>query len=256
MSSEGFDRAAEELAELVRAAVARAVGGEERVAIAFSGGLDSSVVAKCASAEAQVVACTAHADGSGDSVRARRAADALGVDLVTTRLTPEAVARELSGMSLPFEATLMDRSLWCLYSVVSQAARDEGARVILLGQLADELFGGYAKYSSAMAVGGTDAARALMDSDLKGYASRGRVRDVNACSRWIDPRFPYEELAGHAATIPMAYKLKDGMRKAVLRRAALKLGVPEEIAGEPKKAAQYSSGVQKLVANAPFNGPL
>ncbi|MDG6954605.1 MAG: asparagine synthase C-terminal domain-containing protein [Nitrososphaerota archaeon] len=243
------------MAGRVRTAVATSVGGETKVAVAFSGGLDSSVVAKCAAANARVVACTAHADGAGDSIRARRAADALGVELVVTRLTPETVAREIAWVNLPFEATLMDRSLWCLYSIVSQSAREAGVRVILLGQLADELFGGYAKYSAAMGDRGADAASSMMEADLKEYFRRGRVRDVKACSRWIEPRLPFEQLVGYAATIPMSLKLGDGLRKAVLRRAAMELGVPEAIALEPKKAAQYSSGIQKLVANAPFNSP-
>jgi asparagine synthase (glutamine-hydrolysing) len=232
--------------------VRRSVAGEEKVAVAFSGGVDSSVVARCAAAETRLVACTAHVDGAGDSLRARKAADALGVELVTTRLTPETVERELARLDLPFETTLMDRSLWCLYSIVSRSASDAGARVILLGQLADELFGGYAKYSAAMVEWGADAAAAMMKADLKGYFSRGRVRDIRACSRWVEPRLPFEQLVGYAATIPTSFKLTDGVRKAVLRRAAAELGVPEWIACEPKKAAQYSSGVQKLVAKAPF----
>ncbi len=209
-------------------------------------------MARCAAAETRLVACTAHVDGAGDSLRARKAADALGVELVTTRLTPETVERELARLDLPFETTLMDRSLWCLYSIVSRSASDAGARVILLGQLADELFGGYAKYSAAMVEWGADAAAAMMKADLKGYFSRGRVRDIRACSRWVEPRLPFEQLVGYAATIPTSFKLTDGVRKAVLRRAAAELGVPEWIACEPKKAAQYSSGVQKLVAKAPF----
>ncbi|MCL4356122.1 MAG: asparagine synthase [Nitrososphaerota archaeon] len=231
------------------------VGGEEKVAVAFSGGLDSSVVATCAAADAQVIACTAYADGAGDSARARRAADALGVELVVTRLTPETVAREIAGIDLPFEATLMDRSLWCLYSIVSQSAREAGARLILLGQLADELFGGYAKYYAAMGGRGADVVASMMEADVEEYFRRGRIRDMKACSRWVEPRLPFEQLVGYAATIPMSLKMRDGVRKAVLRRAAVELGVPETIAWEPKKAAQYSSGVQKLVANAPFNSP-
>jgi asparagine synthase (glutamine-hydrolysing) len=45
----------------------------------------------------------------------------------------------------------------------------------------------------------------------------------------------------------VSFKIRDGLRKAVLRRAAAILGVPEEQVGAAKKAAQYSSGVQKLL---------
>ncbi|MFQ6135284.1 MAG: asparagine synthase, partial [Nitrososphaerales archaeon] len=37
-------------------------------------------------------------------------------------------------------------------------------------------------------------------------------------------------------------------RKIILREAALKAGVPEKIVFKPKKALQYSSDLQKLVA--------
>ena len=235
--------------------MAEAVGSERRVAVAFSGGVDSSILARCAMSSTSVVCVAGFAEGARDSERARVAAGSLGVELATVELTAAKVAGELGSIDLPFQPTLMDRSLWCLYSLVSQKARDEGARVILLGQMADELFGGYAKYAIALKKKGGAAAESMMSADAGDYAGRGRVRDVRACSRWAEPRFPYEGLAPFAGGVPLAYKISGGARKAVLRRAAVILGVPEGVAGFPKKAAQYSSGVQKLVARAPFNAP-
>lgn len=231
-----------------------AVAGEARVAVAFSGGLDSTIVAKCAMREVEVVACTGFSAGSGDATRAKEAAAALGLGLVETRLTPVNVAEGLAGMDLPFQPTLMDKSLWVLYSLVARSARDSGARVMLLGQLADELFGGYAKYAEAMRVQGAEAARTMMDMDVREYAGRGRLRDVAACGRWVEPRFPFEgrQVMELATSMPVSFKMRDGVRKAVLRRAAAALGIPEGLAGTAKKAAQYSSGVQKLVAGSHF----
>ena len=243
-----------EVARALERSVAASVKGEERVAVAFSGGLDSSIVARCASTKAKVVACTAYSEGSADRKRATDAAAALGVELVAVELTRENVGQALSGIDLPFTPTLMDRSLWCLYNVVARSAHESGAEVMLLGQLADELFGGYAKYVEAAKVGGGDAAASMMNSDLQDYAQRGRVRDLRACAPWVEPRFPFEakEVAGLAGALPVSFKMRDGVRKAVLRRAASILGVPDAQAGAPKKAAQYSSGVQKLVADSRF----
>ena len=125
---------------------------------------------------------------------------------------------------------------------------------MLLGQLADEMFGGYAKYAEALKLKGEGAAESMMDRDLAEYSSRGRIRDVVACGGLVEPRFPFEakELREFAASLPLSFKIRDGERKAVLRRAAIVLGVPEMVAGAPKKAAQYSSGVQKLVASSRF----
>jgi asparagine synthase (glutamine-hydrolysing) len=235
-------------------AVARSVAGENVVAVAFSGGVDSAVIAACARRRARVLACTGYSARSGDGERSRAAASGLGLEIVPVRLTEEDVVRELARMSLPFEPTLMDKSLWSLYSAVAQAASGAGARVLLLGQLADELFGGYAKYARALAARGPGAAESMMEADFEEYRFRGRARDVGACSRWVEPRLPFEdaEVVEFAGTVPLAYKVTASDRKAILRRAAVMLGVPEEVAGAAKKAAQYSSGVQKLVAGSRF----
>ena len=234
--------------------MAAATAGESKVAVAFSGGLDSSVLTACAVKRVEVVACTAFSQGSRDQVKAREAASALGVELVATELRKENVSEALRTLELPFAPTLMDRSLWCLYRIVSRSAHEAGVRVMLLGQLADELFGGYAKYAEALRTGGGEAASSMMESDVQEYAGRGRVRDVGACGSWVEPRFPFEakDLADFASSLPVSVKLRDGVRKAVLKRAATMLGVPETLAAAGKKAAQYSSGVQKLVAGSPF----
>ena len=228
--------------------------GEKKVAVAYSGGLDSSVIAMSAAKHAGVIACTAYARGSGDARRAKEAAEAMGLPIIISELTKEKVQAALAAIDLPFTPTLMDRSLWCLYRVVSETARRSGAKVMLLGQLADEMFGGYAKYAEALRMQGGGAAESMMDADLREFSSRGGVRDAAACEGQVVPRFPFgaKELQAFAASLPVSFKIREGERKAVLRRAAVILGVPEKVAGAPKRAAQYSSGVQKLVVGSRF----
>jgi asparagine synthase (glutamine-hydrolysing) len=228
--------------------VARIVEGRSRVAVAFSGGLDSSIIASSAKRRTGVVACSAFTEGAFDSRNASRGAAILGIELIATRLTREVIASELKKMDLPFQTSLMDRSLWCLYSIVSKSAAGGGAEVIMLGQLADELFGGYAKYQAALMDVGEEAAAAIMDQDVKEYQARGMARDMNACSRWLESRFPFaeKEVVNLGKSIPVSFKIRRGVRKAVLREAAVVLGVPGELVNVPKKAAQYSSGIQRL----------
>jgi asparagine synthase (glutamine-hydrolysing) len=230
------------------------VEGERTVAVAFSGGVDSSVLVVCARRRARVVACTAFSGGARDEEASVEGAKRLGVEHATARLTGEVVARELARMELPFQPTPMDMGLWCLYSSVAQVAAGAGARVMLLGQLADELFGGYAKYARALQSSGPDAAKGMMRTDFADYWARGRSRDVGACAGWVEPRLPYgePEVAAFAEAIPLSYKITSATRKAVLRRAGVILGLPEDMAGAAKKAAQYSSGVQRLVDGARF----
>jgi asparagine synthase (glutamine-hydrolysing) len=119
----------------------------------------------------------------------------------------------------------------------------------MLGQLADELFGGYAKYERKLLEDGRDSAAKLMIDDVAGCGARGFVRDEAACSRWLEPRFPFADarVAGFGLRLPVELKIRRGVRKAVLREAALRLGVPGELVNKPKKAAQYSSGIMKIL---------
>jgi len=89
----------------------------------------------------------------------------------------------------------------------------------------------------------------MMRDDVRGCADRGFLRDEAACSASCEVRFPYadEDIASFAAGLPLDYKIRDGERKAVLRAAALELGLPEELASAPKKAAQFSSGAARLL---------
>jgi asparagine synthase (glutamine-hydrolysing) len=231
------------------------VAGTGKVAVAYSGGLDSSVLVLCARRRTEVVACSAFAGGALDERNSRRGAEELGVGLATTRLTGEMVAGEAERVALPFPASLMDRSLWCLYSAVARSASEQGAGTLILGQLADELFGGYAKYETALRETGEGAAESMMRRDLAEYVARGRVRDVAACSPWAKAVLPFEapRIVELGLSLPVSYKIREGVRKAVLRRAAVIMGLPEGLASVPKKAAQYSSGIQKIVVGARSN---
>ncbi len=243
-----FEGAAEELAKRVAESVEECVRGRSRVAVAFSGGVDSSVIAVCAKRLTDAFACSASVPGSFDAGRAASAAREIGLEIVEARVTADDARSAFRDLELPFEPTPMDRELWCLYRLASERAKRAGAEAILLGQLSDELFGGYAKYERALGLGEAEVAE-MMSADVAAFYARGMLRDVSACERWLAPRFPFasERVVELGASIPVGYKVREGVRKAVLRRAAVVLGVPEKLAAAPKKAAQYSSGIQKLV---------
>jgi asparagine synthase (glutamine-hydrolysing) len=244
-----FEEAGSQLASLFEKAVEERVAGKKRVAVAFSGGLDSSLLAVCATKCSKVLACSVYAHGSRDSVGAPAAADLVGAEPLLTEVDRRMVRDELSAIDLPFRTSPMDRSLWCIYSIASRIAAEAGAEVVLLGQLADELFGGYVKYERALAMEGEFAAACLMQEDVDSCGRRGFLRDEAACSRWIEPRFPFADrrVLEFGLRLPVAFKIRRGVRKAVLREAAVHVGVPEELCGVPKKAAQYSSGILKMM---------
>ena len=242
------DEAAQRLAELLTASVRRRVAGTRKVAVSFSGGLDSSLVALLASKEVEVVLCSAFAGGSRDESQTKAAADAMGLELVVKEISREEVAEELRTIDLPFQPGPMDMALWSLYSTTSRMADEQGAGRILLGQLADELFGGYMKYALTARRSPAEAER-MMRADVAACGTGAFIRDEEACARFIEARFPFadESVASFALGLPIDMKISHGERKVVLKRAASLLGLPEALVEAPKKAAQYSSGISKLV---------
>ena len=245
-----FEEAARRLASLLEESVRRRVQGQERVAVSFSGGLDSSLLALIAAKHTEVVLCSAFAPGARDERQSDRAASLLGLRLETALLDEKTLAKVSREAELPpGEATLMDKALWCIYSTTSKLAEGRKARMMLLGQLADELFGGYMKYALKAKEEGAEAAERMMGEDVRGCADRGFLRDEAACAASCEVRFPYADagIASFASGLPLDYKIRGGERKAILRQAALELGLPEELAAAPKKAAQFSSGAAKLL---------
>jgi hypothetical protein len=244
-----FEDAGRELASLVADSVRRRVGGQRRVAVSFSGGLDSSLIAMLAARYTEVVLCSAYAEGSLDERQTERAAALLGLHLERATIDEGSLMGTRVDIPPGEVATPMDRALSCIYSTTSRLASERGARMILLGQLADELFGGYRKYSVTAEDEGPTAAERLMAHDVRACADKGFLRDEAACAPWAEVRFPYAdmEIAGFASRLPFDYKVREGERKAVLRAAALELGLPSELVAAPKKAAQFSSGAAKLL---------
>jgi asparagine synthase (glutamine-hydrolysing) len=244
-----FDVCAAELAQLIDSSVRERVKGRKRVAVSFSGGLDSSIIAYCASKYADVIGCSVYSARAFDEQNAPSAAELLDMELACEKVNAEAVKRELSALDLPFQPTPMDKSLWCIYSIAARSAAGLGADVILLGQLADELFGGYMKYQRAAEAQGPETAKRMMERDILEAGRRGFIRDEIACCRSIEPRFPFADarILQLGLSTPVDFKIRSGTRKALLREAAKVLGLPEELAIGPKKAAQYSSGLLKLV---------
>lgn len=244
-----YEEAVKSLSNAILQAVEERVKGKRRIAVAFSGGLDSSTIAYCAKSFTDVVLVSGYLRGARDQNTASRAADMLDLPFLPVELSKDELMNELRNIDLPFRPSKMDLSLWCLYTSVSRVSSEMGAETILLGQLADELFGGYMKYLVAL---NQDKVKAegMMLKDLIESSERAFIRDEIACSRWIEPLFPFsdERIVSLAVSLPIEFKISGNRRKAILRDAARQIGLPFELVEAPKKAAQYSSGIAKLVS--------
>ena len=218
----------------------------KRVGIAFSGGLDSGLVAALASRYAESVTCyTCGTSNAFDVVAAKDASERLGLPWMHVRITKgivESTLREMiSGTRTTDPFTLSyELQLFCV-------CREADEEIILTGQGSDEFFGGCAKFVDTSAE----------DCDKLAAASVERLMTVSIpCEERIGEYFgktlcyPYLEKdvldeIGSLDRDDLRPKDMDS-RKIVLKTIARGFGF-DFLAERKKKSSQYGSGTTDLV---------
>ena len=149
------------------------------------------------------------------------------------------------------ETNLMKIGVGMTIKLTSLLASKDNQKVILSGQGADELFCGYNRYKNKY-----DAPSELLEEliyDLNNMYHVNLERDDKATmSNSMELRVPFldKNVIETATKIPIKYMLHsndDKVRKHILREVAYEMGVPEYIAFRPKKAAQYGTGIDKII---------
>jgi asparagine synthase (glutamine-hydrolysing) len=225
-------------------------------AIAFSGGLDSSLIAAlCPEAELYSVGMA----GSHDIIQTKKAAHLLGLDdkLHLHELTMLEVESAIPDVIRAVEsADPLKVSIALPLFFASKDARNDGIRVMLTGQGADELFAGYRRYEFMP----SPELESALKHDLDNIAENNLERDdAVTMANSVELRVPYldREVIELALRIVPELKVHGGVRKSILRLCAGKI-LPDELAYKEKKAAQYSSGIysaiEKLARKNGFKG--
>ncbi len=247
-----MDQAAGRLSSLLRTSVRKITRGTERIGVAFSGGLDSSLTALMAKPHRpEIKLFSIGLEGSVELTGVERCARMLDLPIEIephNRDELEGYVRRLTW--LIEESNLMKVSIAIPLYWAAQLASKSGIKILLCGQGSDELYGGYYKYSKVLDSNGRAALRAaLRSSVLKSYEVNFE-RDDQTCSPFnIELRTPFAnvDVIEFSLAIPSELKVRKGndiMRKWVLRNLAKRLGLPEELAWRRKKAIQHGSGVE------------
>ena len=134
-------------------------------------------------------------------------------------------------------------------SRVDSAPYTTGARVLLSGLGADELFAGYTRHATAYRRGGYASLIAELQLDWSRIGRRNLGRDDRVISHWgREVRYPYldEALSKWVLDLPVWEKCGFGAEaevdpaKLLLRLAATKLGL-KQVANEKKRAIQFGA---------------
>jgi len=255
-SDKDVDESAEEIKKIFLKAVEKRIP-EGDVGLLFSGGLDSTLVAAALQELGKdFTAYTAgiqHGNVSAprDYEKAQEVADEMGFKLERYEASLEEVEDFLPelvdwlsttnvvklGVALPFHFSL------------NQSGSEQ---VVFTGFGSEQLYAGYARQQGYL--------NKECLSDLRGVFHEDLYRDnVVSFRNGRELRVPFldEDLIEHALTIPVDMKRTEEYKKYVLRKAAEKLGVPEDVAWRKKVAAQYGSNFDKaldtLTKNSKFS---
>lgn len=238
------EKMVEELEEALRNAIQKR--RYEPVGLLFSGGIDSTILAKLA-IEYYRDPCfiTVGLRDSVDIKRAKKVSKLLGFDLEIVEIDKEEVLDLFrTVITIIDEPNVMKGMIGVPIYAAMKRAKEIGLRVVLVGQGADELFGGYAKYLRAK-----NLEQVLLD-DLKSIHEKNLERDDHcAMANSIEIRVPYldKNVIKVALRIPSDYKVRSGIRKWILRMLGKKLNLPKEVIMGEKKAIQYGSGVANIL---------
>ena len=245
----------EELMRLLAESVSIQTAGVSAVAMGFSGGLDSSVMAKIAKDIGIDVLLVAVGIGRTQEMsQAESAARTLGLPIAMREFSRNDVAKCLDRILwLIEEPNLMKVSIAMAICWIAEVAQQNGRSVVLLGQGSDELFGGYKRFATIMGERGTEAASEAILESIRMAHEVNYQRDEQAVSALrAELRLPFatRKIIQFATKVPLSMKVRspsDDVRKWILRDAAIKLGIPSAIAMRPKKAIQHASGVENAI---------
>jgi asparagine synthase (glutamine-hydrolysing) len=232
-----------ELEDTITTAVLDIVKNEKRVAVSFSGGIDSSIIASLASRNTEVMLYSVGTHNAYDLRMAENASKLLGIELTKIEINKEDVEeaiRQLAGI-VKFASVVEISFELPLYFV----AKKSNEHILISGQGADELFGGYARYLSMEKL----KLNEFLQKDLECALVRAleEKKIANNFKKELYAPFLSPVVVAVAMGIPVEYKIYNGMRKYILREVGKSLGIDEEIVTREKKAAQYGSGIMNVI---------
>lgn len=250
-----IELAAENVQLLLQKSIATRLAGIKEVAVAFSGGLDSSLVAFIANKlGVKVDLIHVSLENQPETEAALDAAEKLDLPMQVHLFKESDVESALPQVvDLIEEADPVKASIGIPFYWTAQKTSEAGYKVLLAGQGADELFGGYQRYVNEYCKEGKEKVSRTMFNDVLKIHETNLERDKKICINFdVELRLPFAalDLIDYALALPVELKFEhsvDSLRKLVLRKVALNLGLPESVVNKPKKAMQYSTGINDAV---------
>lgn len=234
----------EALTESVRKRLPR---GSQPVAVFLSGGLDSSLIASIASKfRNDIVYFTLGNRASNDSIAAQTVAKYLDLkNFIVVRLPsademPSLISQVVHATE-SYNPSIISNGL-ATY-LLARAARDFGIKIVLTGEGADELFGGYHHFLENEPWQET---RVQLINDMT-FTELRRL-DMACMANGIEPRCPFLDQNVKSLSDQMSFsQLYRGELNKVALRQSFEGYLPEEILYRKKISCDVGSGIRGMV---------
>ena len=174
-----------------------------------------------------------------DLKAARSASELIDMELKVIEVEPKDMITEGMEMQKCLNLSSMEVEFMLPFWI---AAKNSDNSILMCGQGADELFGGYARFR-------TENAEYNLRREVSDLVNRLPDRENKIAKEFgLELACPYLTESVIEAAEKYSPKERVGkVGKEPLRKAALEMGLPKEIAQRKKKAAQYGSGSQRAI---------
>lgn len=226
---------------------------EQKIGIAFSGGVDSTLLAKlCVDLGYDVTLLTIGFKNSHDILFSKKINEIMKLPHKIYEIEENAFNNISSKIRTKINTDNLSWNENCIaFYYVSQLAQTHNISSVITANGIDELFCGYNAYRDAIK-DGEKTIHELMDSKLENELKM--MNAVNSVSSefgiTLHQPFLSERFIKYAKKIPVENKIKnseDLVRKHIIRKAALEVKVPEISANQRKKALQYGTQIHKAL---------
>jgi len=208
---------------------------EKKIGIAFSGGVDSTLISKiCSNLGYDIVLLTIGFPESHEEI-----------DSTSFQNTVAKIKQTIKTDNLSWNENCI------AFYYVSKLAKSLGIDVVVTANGIDELFCGYNAYRLVISEGESkilEMMNSKLDNEIKMMKAVNQIAsEFNV--RIIQPLLS-SDFIEFAKTIPIHEKIHDSedmQRKHIIRKLASEVGVPEISYTKRKKALQYGSKIHKAL---------